>query len=111
VTPARRAVSAVSTVHARGSAAAAAAVASAAPPPVAAPAAAWPHAAAPPPPPPPLPSAAATAAATNVALRVDTLAPLAATPRDLILRSAAAATVGLPARKESAARPVNTNCA
>ncbi|OSX78976.1 LOW QUALITY PROTEIN: hypothetical protein BU14_0093s0019, partial [Porphyra umbilicalis] len=111
VTPARRAVSAVSTVHARGSTAAAAAVASAAPPPVAAPAAAWPHAAAAAPPPPPLPSAAATAAATHVALRVDTLAPLAGTPRDLILRSAAAATIGLPARKASAARPVNTNCA
>ena len=102
-------MSAVRIVHARGSAAAAAAVASAAPPPVAAPAAAWPHAAAAAPPPPPLPLAAATAAATHVALRVHTLAPLAATPRDLILRSAAAATVGFPARKTSTARPVNSN--
>ena len=111
MTPARHAVSAVSTVHARGSAAAAATVASAAPPPVAGPAVAWPHAAAVALPPPPLPSAAATAAATHVARRVDTLASLAATPRDLILRSAASATAGLPARNASAARPVNTKSA
>jgi len=41
-----------------------------------------------------MPSAAATAAASHAALCVDTLAPLAATPRYLILRSAVAATVG-----------------
>jgi len=51
------------------------------------------------------------AAATHVALRIDTLAPLAATPRDLILCSAAAATLGVPARKARAGRLVKTNCA